>query len=170
MTMGSSNNSELSDRRRLLGCLLALGVAAMSVTSALPAFGKDGGSDGGSHGGSDGGGHDGDDGGSGGHGRNGGRNGGRDDDGGEDRGKENDDRGRESHSVERFLERIKARGIVASTIVSGDSIEVHYIDGWSEAVDSGRYRLRDASRRVVTERAARRSDYRRLNAAVSASR
>lgn len=165
--MGVSSNLEPADRRRFLGWLLALGTAVVPVLGASPVFGKDGGSDGGGHGGSDGGSHggsDGDDhGGSDGHGRDGGD----DDDRG---GKQGDDDGAENHAVERFMERIKARGVVDSASVAGDGIAVRYVDGWSESISGGRYRLMDAGRRIVKERAARRSDYRRLTAAASASR
>jgi hypothetical protein len=82
-----------------------------------------------------------------------------------------DDGGRSSRNeqrdVERFLDRLGKRNRVTWSRHDGDAISVRYSDGWMESVSQGRYRLTDKRDRLVTERAARRSDLKRLRAAAS---
>lgn len=73
----------------------------------------------------------------------------------------------ERRDVERFLDRLQQGGSVAFARVTDEGVEVRYSDGWSEAVAGGRYRLVDGRQRLVTERAARRSDLKRLSAAAA---
>ncbi len=137
-----------------------------------PAMAKDGESGGGSHGGGEhsgkGGGDDG-----GGSGRGGGERsgkGGGDDDGDRDGDRDGDDKSearsdRDDRAVSRFLERLSRHDEVAWSRVNGDGITVRYDDGWTERVMNGRYQLFDRKDRLVSERAARGSDLKRLRGA-----
>ena len=89
--------------------------------------------------------------------------------GGTGGGSRSDDGGASRAEVSHFLETLKTRGqVVASS--RRDGIEVRYSDGWTERVRDGRYALIDPRRRVVIERPGRRSDVRRLDAAIDSSR
>ncbi len=67
--------------------------------------------------------------------------------------------------MSRFLQTLRTRGqVVASS--RRDGIEVRYSDGWTERVRGGRYTLIDPRRRVVVDRPGKRSDVRRLDAAI----
>lgn len=154
---------------RAVFCVFFLITATAGMTlMPQPAFARDGG--GGGHDGSGGSGS-GSSGGSGNSGHGGGSGG--DDGNGHGSGSANsghgskDDRGerpggrRDSSEARKGDDR---RSDVVWSDRTGNAVELRYGDGWSEAVRDSRYTLRDASRRVVIDRPARRSDQARLEA------
>lgn len=158
---------------RMLGYTFATALAALLLPAAAGhglltsvAFAEDGGGDhdGGDHDGGGGGGESGggDHSGSGGDSsRGGGDDSGGDDHGGDDRG--GDDRGGDDDSARNGAEHVdSATGTKAER--NGDDIEVVYASGIKEEIQGGRYEMKDARGRTVTERRATAADRKRLSA------